>query len=127
MQKRCAFKKGGHQISQEVLLLEWAGLVAVMILLVYSSYPEKVKKLERKVRMLEKKQKGESEMSKLLTDLVGKSCKITNEDGSQPGWLFTVLDTDDEWVKLTYTDKKGILRTEIRRIDSIKKIDLTAE
>lgn len=107
--------------------MEWAGLVAVMILLVYSSYPGKVKKLERKVRMLEKKQKGESEMSKLLTDLVGKSCKITNEDGSQPGWLFTVLDTDDEWVKLTYTDKKGILRTEIRRIDSIKKIDLTAE
>ncbi len=66
-------------------------------------------------------------MSKLISDLIGKKCKITNEDGSQNAWIYTVLDVDDEWVKVSYSNKKDEVKTEIIRIDLIKKVDVLAE
>lgn len=66
-------------------------------------------------------------MSKLISDTIGKKCKITKEDGSQDAWIYTVLDADDEWVKVRYSNKKEEVKTEIIRIDLIKKVDLIAE
>lgn len=107
--------------------MEWAGWFCLIILIMYSSYPSKVKRLECKVRALENKQKGDFSMSKLISELIGQRCKITNEDGSQNAWVYTILDVDDEWVKAQYANKKGVSNTVLIRIDAIKKVDLILE
>lgn len=66
-------------------------------------------------------------MSKLISELIGQRCKITNEDGSQNAWVYTILDVDDEWVKAQYANKKGVSNTVLIRIDAIKKVDLILE
>ena len=53
--------------------MEWFGIIALILLLYYSAYPGKVKRLETKVKRLEKKQRGVAYMSKLINDLVGKN------------------------------------------------------
>lgn len=105
-------------------MLEMMGVLCLVILIFYASYPSKVIRLERKVARLENKQKGEFAMSKMIKDLIGNRCKLTYDDGSQFAWIYTILDTDDEWVKVTYEDKKGVSKTQIIRIDTIKKVDL---
>lgn len=109
--------------------MEWAGWIALMILLFYSSYPKRVKRLERKVKKW-RKQQGGSTMSKIIHDLIGKRCKIQTEEGLLAGngdFVCTVLEVDDEWIKYTYTEKKGNIKTKILRIDAIEKVELIAE
>lgn len=70
-------------------------------------------------------------MSKIISELVGKNCKIKTEEGL----LFagntevkgTVLDVDDEWIKFTYSEQKNVIRTKILRIDSIDNVELITE
>lgn len=50
------------------------------ILLCYSSYPGKVIQLETRLRRLERKQRGESEMSRVINELIGKDCEIDHEN-----------------------------------------------
>lgn len=98
-----------------------------MILLFYSSYPDKVKRLERKVKCLERNAQGGNNMSKIISDLVGKQCKIEidgmlfsdNAEGK-----YTIVDTDDEWIRVNYHNKKNNLITKIIRIDSIENIEV---
>ncbi len=111
--------------------MEWAGWVALMILLFYSSYPGKVKKLEKEIKKLRKKQQGGNDMSKIINQLVGKNCKILADgasffDGSLDVECM-VLDADEEWIKFTYTGKKNNVITKILRIDSIENIELIYE
>ena len=90
--------------------MEWFGIVALLLLLCYSAYPGKVKRLETKVKRLEKKQRGVAYMSKLINDLVGKQCIIRSD------FIFSfvgktelsckIIDADDEWIKICYTEKK---------------------
>lgn len=60
--------------------MEWAGWVCLMILIYYSS-PAKVKRIEKQLSKIKRRQNGGSSMSKLISDLIGKKCKITSEDG----------------------------------------------
>lgn len=99
------------------------GLIACIILLSYSSYPAKVKKLESKIKKLERNLKGEKTMSKLLAELINKKCVLVTAGG------FTktegiVLDVDDEWIKFSSIDKKGGSTIQVIRIDSIEKVDV---
>ena len=57
--------------------MEWFGIVALLLMLCYSAYPGKVKRLETKVKRLEKKQRGVAYMSKLINDLVGKETDLS--------------------------------------------------
>ena len=107
--------------------MEWMGWFSFFIILCYASYPGRVKKLESKIKIIEKKQKGDNKMSKIINDLVGKNCKITTEDALVNEMMCTVLDADDEWIKFTYTDKKNNIKTKILRIDSIENIELSNE
>lgn len=70
-------------------------------------------------------------MSKIINEVVGKTCKIKTEDAlglvGSPDIICTVLDADDEWIKFTYTDKKNVSKTKISRIDSIDNIELINE
>lgn len=106
--------------------MEWVGLLCLAVLLMYSAYPGKVRKLEKKVKKLESKLRGE-EMSKLFENLVGKKCRIMMEDGtllSQTANIFCdVLDVDEEWMKVAYEHPKKGKITKLIRIDSIDHIE----
>lgn len=108
--------------------MEWMGFLALMLLLYYSSYPNKVKKLEAKVKKLERKEKGDNTMSKLVQELVNKNCKMKTGDalqlvGSDKLQCF-VLDADDEWIKVRYEDKKKNQVTKLLRIENIDDIEI---
>lgn len=111
--------------------MEWIGWICLVIIICYSSYPSKVEKLEIKVKKLERYKDGGSQMSKLISDLVGKKCKIMTDEAElfagSPEAQCTVIDADDEWIKFTYTDKKKNIKTKILRIDSIDNIELISE
>lgn len=108
--------------------MEWMGWLSFILILCYSAYPGKVKKLEGKVKTLERKVKGENNMSKIISELIGKECVIKTEEAL----LFAgnnevkciVLDADDEWIKFTYKDKKGVEKIKILRIDSLDSVEL---
>lgn len=110
-------------------MMEWIGYLAFVIILCYSSYPSRVKKLERKVKLLERKLKGENEMSKIITYLLGKECKIRSEEVfgvfGETERNCTVLELDEEWVKVSYNDKKGKKFIKILRIEDIDSIEIS--
>lgn len=108
--------------------MEWIGFIALAILLCYSSYPGRVKRLEATVKRLERKQRGENDMSKLISELVNTECKIKSDAvlqlaGSTEMKCF-VLDTDDEWVKIRFADKKNNQITKLIRIENIDEIEI---
>ncbi|MGX4599501.1 hypothetical protein [Faecalimicrobium sp. JNUCC 81] len=111
--------------------MEWMILICFICIMFYSSYPGKIKKLENKVKKLERNQKGDCEMSNIINSLIGKKCKIKTEDGLLFGGNgevnFLILEADDEWIKLSYIDKKHGTKIRVIRIDSISNIELISE
>lgn len=107
--------------------MEYFGLISFVLIICYSSYPEKIKKLECKIKKLERTLKGEKSMSKVLSDLINKKCILVTDAGlvlaSKRELESTILDVDEEWIKFTFTDRKGILKTQILRVDSIERVD----
>jgi len=108
--------------------MEFFGLIAFFMLLCYSSYPGKVKRLESKIKQMERKQKGENIMSKLISELAGKECKIKCEEAlslvGNEEMVCSVLDTDDEWIKVQVVDKKKNQITKLIRIENIEEIEI---
>lgn len=109
--------------------MEWFGIMALIIILCYSSYPNKVKRIEAKVKRLERKNKGENTMSKLISELVNKKCKIISDDAlaivGSTELKCMVLDTDDEWIKVQFTDKKKNNKViKLLRIENIDGIEV---
>jgi hypothetical protein len=110
--------------------LGWVGVIFLMIIIFYCDYPAKVRKLEKKVKKLERNEKGDLPMSKIISGLVGEKCKIQMEEnflGIGTESIVDVLDTDDEWIKISFVDKKGNTRVQILRIETIKNIELVSE
>lgn len=67
-------------------------------------------------------------MSKMLLDLKGCCCSIKNEDAEyltgSPDIVCEVLDVDDEWIKIIYTDKSGHRIVKVERTDSIWNVQV---
>ena len=120
-----------HQLSAVKLAkennMEWFGIIALILLLYYSAYPGKVKRLETKVKRLEKKQRGVAYMSKLINDLVGKQCIIRSEFifsfAGKTELSCKIIDADDEWIKICYTEKKDKQVVKLMRIENIESIE----
>ena len=77
--------------------------------------------LERKVKKLERNANGGSKMSGIIKELIGRECTIDGDGFFST--RCTILDVDDEWVKLIVHEKKKDL-TKIIRIDNIDSITL---
>lgn len=114
--------------------MEWVGWFCLVIILCYSSYPGKVKKLEnemKEIKKLNKRQGGTMEMPRILSELIGKDCIIKTDEAiffaGNREIKCTIQDTDDEWIKFTYTDKNKVLKTQILRIESIESVGLVSE
>ena len=105
--------------------MEWIGWVALVIILCYSSYPGRVRRLETTMKKVERQQRGENAMSKLICDLVQKECKIKTEDALQlvgnTELVCHVLDADDEWIKVSFMDKKKKQVTKLLRSENISE------
>ena len=98
----------------------WAlGFVPLMIIF-YLDHTQKVKKLENKIKKLERKEKGNIEMSRLLQELIGEKPTIVGELFGTNNW--EVVDVDEEWVKLRRVDKKGKEKFKLQRIEDIQTI-----
>ena len=98
----------------------WAlGFVPLMIIF-YLDHIQKVKKLENKIKKFERKEKGNTEMSRLLKELIGRTPVIVGQLFGTDNW--EVVDVDEEWVKLRRVDKKGKEKFKLQRIEDIQTI-----
>ncbi len=108
--------------------MEWLGFVAIVIICCYSSYPSKIKKIESKIKKLERNMRGELSMSKILSEIINKKCILISDEAiliaPKREIECTILDVDDEWIKFTFADKKGLIKTHIFRIESIERVEL---
>lgn len=77
--------------------------------------------MERKVKKLERNANGGSKMSGIIKDLIGMECNIDGDGFFST--RCTILDVDDEWVKLIVHEKKKD-STMIVRLDNIDSITL---
>ena len=82
----------------------------------------KLKRMRRRIKTLEKNRKGEKKMSRFLKEMIGKKPMITSELIGTNDWL--VVDVDEDWVKLSKTDKKGQKKTKLMRIEDIRSVEL---
>ena len=112
--------------------MEYFGVFAFIMVLCYSGIPSQVKHLESKVKKITKalsiNNKGESVMSKLINDLVGKKCVVKSEAGleliSNNEIECKVLEADEDWLKIEYVEKKGNTVTMLLRIDEIERVEI---
>lgn len=77
--------------------------------------------MERKVKKLERNANGGSKMSGIIKDLIGMECTIDGDGFFST--RCTIVDVDDEWVKLIVHEKKKD-STMIVRLDNIDSITL---
>ena len=98
----------------------WAlGFVPLMIIF-YLDHTQKVKKLENKIKRIEQKEKGYTDMSRLLKEMIGRTPVIVGQLFGTDNW--EVVDVDEEWVKLRRVDKKGKEKFKLQRIEDIQTI-----
>lgn len=66
-------------------------------------------------------------MSKLINDLVGKQCIIRSEFifsfAGKTELSCKIIDADDEWIKICYTEKKDKQVVKLMRIENIESIE----
>lgn len=96
--------------------------VMAFILCLY--YGDKVGKLNRQVKKLEKQGKGANQMSAIFKELVNQSVKLEMDALINTTEPWTILSVDEDWVKIQRTDKKGQVLTKIVRLDDIKSVEL---
>ena len=103
----------------------WAlGFVPLMIIF-YLDHTQKVKKLENKFKRIEQKEKGNTDMSRLFKELIGKNPTIVGQVFGTDNW--EVVDVDEEWVKLRRVDKKGKEKFKLQRIEDIQTIQFVGK
>ena len=103
----------------------WAlGFVPLMIIF-YLDHTQKVKKLGNRIKKFERKEKGNTEMSRLLKEMIGRTPVIVGQLFETDNW--EVVDVDDEWVKLRRVDKKGKEKFKLQRIEDIQTIQFDGE
>ncbi|MPW26920.1 hypothetical protein GC105_14130 [Alkalibaculum sp. M08DMB] len=107
--------------------MEYLGVIAFIIVLGYSSLPNQIKKLDKEIKKIKNNSKGDNIMSKLISDLKGHECVIECKEGLLDGKTSIeckVLDVDDEWMKISFTTKKGQSKLKVIRIDTIENIEM---
>ena len=103
----------------------WALGFVPLVIMFCIYYSQKVKKLENKIKRIEQKEKGNTEMSRLLKEMIGRTPVIVGQLFGTDNW--EVVDVDDEWVKLRRVDKKGKEKFKLQRIEDIQTIQFDGE
>mgnify|MGYP000856373734 FL=1 len=103
----------------------WVLVFILFMIFFYSNNSKKIKKLENKIKKLERKEKGNIEMSRLLQEMIGKKPIITGVYIGPDNW--EVVDVDEEWVKLRHVDKNGKEKFKLQRIEDIQAVEFDGE
>ena len=91
------------------------------LLIFYASSEKKIKKLNKRIRRLEKQVKGNQDMSRLLEELKGQTVTVTvNGFGTK----YEIMDIDEDWVKLSCDTINQQRETKLVRIEDIQDIQL---
>ena len=99
----------------------WVWILFPFLVLIYMSQSKKIKRLEKRLKVIERKEKGNIEMSRLLKELIGKNPTIVGELFGTDNW--EVVDVDEEWVKLRRVNKKGKEKFKLQRIEDIQTVE----
>ena len=91
------------------------------LVIIYASTEKKIKRLNKRIRRLEKQVKGNQDMSRLLEELKGQTATVT-VDGV--GFEYEIMDIDEDWVKLTRVNNKQQSETKLVRIEDIQDVQL---
>ena len=103
----------------------WALGFIPLVIVFYLDHSQKVKKIENKIKRIEQKEKGNTDMSRLLKELIGRTPVIVGQLFGTDNW--EVVDVDEEWVKLRRVDKKGKEKFKLQRIEDIQTIQFDGE
>ena len=103
----------------------WVWIFLPFLVLIYSSQSKKIKRLEKRLKVIERKEKGDIDMSRLLQELIGKNPTIVGQVFGTSLW--EVVDVDEEWVKLRHVDKKGKEKFKLQRIEDIQAVEFDGE
>ena len=98
----------------------WALGFVPLVIMYYIYHSQKVKKIENKIKRIEQKEKGNTDMSRLLKELIGRTPVIVGQLFGTDNW--EVVDVDEDWVKLRRVDKKGKEKFKLQRIEDIQTI-----
>ena len=91
------------------------------LILIYTDSEKKIKRLNKRIRRLEKQVKGNQDMSRLLEELKGQTATVTvNGFGTE----YEIMDIDEDWVKLSRVNNKQQSETKLVRIEDIQGIQL---
>lgn len=91
------------------------------LFIIYASSEKKIKRLNKRIRRLEKQVKGNQDMSRLLEELKGQTATVTvNGFGTE----YEIVDIDEDWVKLTRVNNKQQSETKLVRIEDIQSVQL---
>ena len=99
----------------------WVWIFFPFLVLIYMSQSKKIKRLEKRLKVIERKEKGNIEMSRLLKELIGKNPTIVGELFGTNNW--EVVDVDEEWVKLRRVDNTGKEKFKLQRIEDIQTVE----
>ncbi|HFU6997215.1 TPA: hypothetical protein ACGN7R_000247 [Streptococcus agalactiae] len=92
------------------------------MVMTYIGVPKEQKALSRRGKQLEKiNQGGKTLMSQMIQDLVGSTCMIYSEDGSQTH-PYEILKVDEDWVQIRRNLKRSKEEVRIVRIHDIKEL-----
>ena len=96
-------------------------LFILFLVIIYASSEKKIKRLNKRIRRLEKQVTGNQDMSRLLEELKGQKATVLV---SGVGFEYEILDIDEDWVKLSRENKKKEKETQLVRIEDIQGIQL---
>ena len=103
----------------------WVWIFFPFLVLIYTSQSKKIKRLEKRLKVIERKEKGNIDMSRLLQEMIGKKPIITGVYIGPDNW--EVADVDEEWVKLRSVDKNGKEKFKLQRIEDIQTVEFDGE
>ena len=103
----------------------WVWSFFPFLVLIYLSQSQKIKRLEKRLKVIERKEKGNTDMSRLLKELIGKKPTILGQVFGTDNW--EVVDMDEDWVKLRRVDKKGKEKFKLQRIEDIQAVEFDGE
>ena len=98
----------------------WVWSFFPFLVLIYLSQSQKIKRLEKRLKVIERKEKGNTDMSRLLKELIGRTPVIAGQVFGTDNW--EVVGMDEDWVKLRRVDKKGKEKFKLQRIEDIQTV-----
>ena len=95
----------------------WLSFIPLLFL-IYTGSEKKIKRLNRRIRRLEKQVKGNQDMSRLLEELKGQTVSI-RLNGFGSNW--EIVDCDEDSVKLS---REGIKQHRVTKLIRIEDVEL---